>query len=137
MPMRNLLLYVRAAWGMVAAPPVDYCLLHVARIGSPCWCPACRAPESYAGRVLLHLALHLLKPPHALLDGGCVEKIVASESPRSAGTMKSALTASAWRKSRFGMRGSPILPLILSSALARCSGAPVISAEPRSAANSR
>jgi hypothetical protein len=70
-------------------------------------------------------------------SGGWVANSVEKLKPLrvSAGTRKKALNASAWRRSRVGIRA--ISPLIFVSADASADGRPVSSADERSAASSR
>src|SRR5580765_2176449 len=68
-------------------------------------------------------------------SGGCVRKSPLNEPFTLAGMMKNAFMLSTSRRSRCGIRNISLE--IFCSALIRFSGAPVMRAEPRSAANSR
>jgi hypothetical protein len=67
--------------------------------------------------------------------GGCVMKSSPNEERKLVGMMKNAFIASTSRRSCFGIVAIP--DAIFCRALIRFSGAPVISAAPRSAAYSR
>ena len=92
--------------------------------------------QSGSGDRAAHLARDLGEGRDALLERRVIHEELARRTLRTcAGMMKNALIPCTWRRSWFGI--SVICDEIFCSALIRYSGAPVISAEPRSAAYSR